>query len=75
MERLSGLDATFLYIETPAHHMHVSMVAVFDPSTVPGGYSFDKVRALIESRLPRIAQFRRRLVRVRRDNVEHLLMR
>jgi WS/DGAT/MGAT family acyltransferase len=64
MERLSGLDATFLYIETPAHHMHVSMVAVFDPSTVAGGYSFDKVRDLIESRLPRIAQFRRRLVRV-----------
>ena len=64
MERLTGLDASFLYIETPGHHMHVSMVAVLDPSTMPGGYSFAKVRDLIESRLPRIAQFRRRLVRV-----------
>ena len=64
MERLTGLDASFLYVETPATHMHVSMVAVFDPSTMPGGYSFSKVRDLVESRLPRIAQFRRRLVRV-----------
>ena len=39
MEQLSGLDASFLYLETPTLHMHVEMVAVFDPSTVPGGYS------------------------------------
>jgi len=37
-ERLSGLDASFLYMETPTMHMHVAMAAVFDPSTVPGGY-------------------------------------
>src|SRR5919106_3908668 len=64
MERLTGLDAAFLYIETPSHHMHVSMVSVFDTSTVPGGYSFDKVRAVIEERLPLIPMFRRRLVPV-----------
>jgi diacylglycerol O-acyltransferase len=64
MERLSGLDAAFLYLETPSHHMHVSMVAMFDASTVPGGYSFDKVRSVIEERLPLIPMFRRRLVEV-----------
>ena len=32
MERLTGLDASFLYLETPNLHMHVSMAAVFDPS-------------------------------------------
>lgn len=64
MERLSGLDATFLYIETPSHHMHVSMVSVFDTSTMEDGYSFDTVRSMIESRLPRIPTFRRRLVKV-----------
>jgi len=64
MERLTGLDAAFLYIETPSHHMHVSMVSVFDTSTVPGGYSFEKVRAVIEERLPLIPMFRRRLVEV-----------
>jgi diacylglycerol O-acyltransferase len=64
MERLSGLDAAFLYLETPSHHMHVSMVAMFDASTVPGGYSFEKVRSVIEERLPLIPMFRRRLVEV-----------
>src|SRR5207244_2958763 len=43
MQRLTGLDATFLYLETPSIHMHVASTAVFDPSTVPGGYSFERV--------------------------------
>jgi diacylglycerol O-acyltransferase / wax synthase len=64
MQRLSGMDATFLYIENPSHHMHVCMLAVFDPSGMPNGYSFATVRRLVESRLPRIPMFRRRLVTV-----------
>lgn len=64
MQRLSGLDATFLYLETPRNHMHVASTAVFDPSTVPGGYSFDKVRDLVESRLHLLPPFRRRLVEI-----------
>jgi diacylglycerol O-acyltransferase / wax synthase len=64
MQRLTGLDATFLYSETPSQHMHVSMVGVFDTSTMTGGYSFERVRDLIESRLPRIPMFRRRLIEV-----------
>ncbi|MEA3076569.1 MAG: diacylglycerol O-acyltransferase / wax synthase, partial [Actinomycetota bacterium] len=64
MQRLSGLDATFLYLETPNNHMHVASTAVFDPRTVPGGYSFDKVRSLVESRLHLLPPFRRRLVEV-----------
>ena len=64
MERLSGLDAMFLYFETPSNHLHVSAVMIFDPSTIPGGYSFEKVRAFIESRLHVVPQFRRRLVQV-----------
>jgi WS/DGAT/MGAT family acyltransferase len=63
-ERLSGLDASFLYGETPTMHMHVGMVAVFDPSTVPGGYSFRRVRQLINDRIPLIPVFQRRLVEV-----------
>jgi diacylglycerol O-acyltransferase / wax synthase len=64
MERLTGLDAAFLYLETPSLHMHVSMAAVFDPATVPGGYSFEKVRDLVGSRLALAPVFRRRLVEV-----------
>ncbi len=64
MQRLSGLDATFLYLETPNNHMHVASTAVFDPSTVPGGYSFDKVKELVASRLHLLPPFRRRLVEI-----------
>lgn len=64
MERLSGLDASFLYMETPTLHMHVALALVFDPTTVPGGYSFERMKRSIESRLPAAPVFRRRLVEV-----------
>src|SRR5436305_5410747 len=64
MRRLTGLDATFLYMETPSNHMHVASTAIFDPSTVPGGYSFEGVRELVENRLPLLPPFRWRLVEV-----------
>jgi WS/DGAT/MGAT family acyltransferase len=64
MQRLSGLDATFLYFETPTNHLHVSAVMVFDPATTPGGYSFEKVKEFIRGRLHLIPQFRQRLARV-----------
>ncbi len=64
MDRLSGLDASFLYLETPSLHMHVAMANVFDPTTVPGGYSFDRLKAHIAERLPLAPVFGRRLVEV-----------
>ncbi len=64
MERLSGLDASFLYLETPSLHMHVALAMVFDPKTVPGGYSFDSIKAAIGHRIPEAPVFRRRLVEV-----------
>jgi WS/DGAT/MGAT family acyltransferase len=62
MKRLSGMDAAFLYIETPSQHMHVVGTLVLDPSTMPGGYSFDSFRDLLRSRLHLLPPFRRRLV-------------
>lgn len=64
VERLSGLDASFLYFETPNMHMHVAMTAIFDPSTMPGGYTFEKVKDFISSRLHLVPPFRRRVVEV-----------
>jgi diacylglycerol O-acyltransferase len=64
MERLSGMDATFLYVETHSAHMHVAMTGIYDVSTMAGGYSFDKVKEHIRSRLQLVAPFRRRLVQV-----------
>jgi len=63
-ERLSGLDASFLYMETPTLHMHVAMVAVFDPSTMPDGYSFRRIRQMILDRIALVPVFQRRLVEV-----------
>src|SRR2546421_6183675 len=64
MERLSGLDASFLYLESPTNHMHVAATMTFDPSTVEDGYSFEKSKEVIRSRLSLIPQFRRRLATV-----------
>ncbi|HMK63066.1 MAG TPA: wax ester/triacylglycerol synthase domain-containing protein, partial [Acidimicrobiales bacterium] len=64
MQRLSGLDASFLYLETPSLHMHVSMAAVFDPTTMSGGYRFATLRDLVAERLLGAPIFRRRLVEV-----------
>src|ERR1700750_2340798 len=61
MRRLSGVDTAFLYLETPTTHMQVQAVMLLDPSTVPGGYSFEKIKALLASRLPMLPEFRRRL--------------
>ena len=64
MEQMLGLDAKFLYSETPTAHMHTLKVAVFDMSGVARGYDFDRVVTLFERRLARLAPFRRRIVPV-----------
>jgi len=64
MQRLTGLDAGFLYMETPSSPMHVASLMVLDPSTSPDGFSFDKLRDLYAQRLHLAPPFRRRLVEV-----------
>jgi WS/DGAT/MGAT family acyltransferase len=64
MRRLSGLDAGFLYMETPTLHMHTLKIAIVDPATVPGGYSFAKVKEILGERLHLLPMFRRRIVEV-----------
>lgn len=67
MDRLSGLDASFLYLETPEQLMHVCGVVVVDPSTIPGGYSFRSFQREIERRVSDVPHFRRRVRRVPLD--------
>ncbi|QKT07343.1 wax ester/triacylglycerol synthase family O-acyltransferase [Gordonia sp. X0973] len=64
MERLSGLDASFLYLETPEQLMHVCAVFVLDPSTIPGGYDFAKFRDALEVAIADIPQFTRKVQKV-----------
>ncbi len=61
--RLSGMDAIWLYLETPTTHMHVGSALVLDPSTAPGGrLSRDDVAVFLERRLHLAPPFRRRVV-------------
>jgi WS/DGAT/MGAT family acyltransferase len=64
MQRLSGLDASFLSLETPSSHMHVASLGIFDPKDVPGGVSIDSVIEIYGQRLHLAPPFRRRLATV-----------
>jgi WS/DGAT/MGAT family acyltransferase len=61
MERLAGIDAAFLYLETNTSHMHVVGTAILEPG--PGDRPFDFQRLLdkIQARLHLVPSFRRRL--------------
>ncbi len=61
MERLSGLDASFLYLESSAQLMHVCGLLLLDPMTIPDGYSFDKFRADLDARVQSLPAFHRKL--------------
>ncbi len=64
MERMAGIDAGFLAMETPSQHMHTLKIAILDVSRVPGGYSFERFRDVLGARLDRLPPFRRRIVEV-----------
>jgi diacylglycerol O-acyltransferase len=65
MWQLTSLDAQFLAIETPRTYGHVSGLAVYDPSTAPGGaVELKDVCDLVSERLHLLPPFRRRLVEV-----------
>jgi diacylglycerol O-acyltransferase / wax synthase len=61
MQRLSGLDASFLYLETPAQPLHVCSILELDTSTMPGGYTFDRLRDELALRIKAMPQFREKL--------------
>jgi WS/DGAT/MGAT family acyltransferase len=64
MERLSGLDAGFVYAETPSWHMHAGALIVLDPSTTPDRFDIGRFRSLVASRRHLLGPFLHRLVEV-----------
>ena len=64
MQRLSGMDASFLYMETPTHHMHVCGTLVLDPSDRRDPFTVDDIRHLIRARLHLMPMLRRRALPV-----------
>lgn len=64
-ERLSAQDTTFLFGETPAGHMHIASVALYelgDLSTPEGGVNFARIRRATESVLHRIPRYRQKIL-------------
>ena len=61
MQRLSGLDASFLYLETPSQPLHVCSILEVDTSTMPGGYRFERLRDELGARIASIPEFRQKL--------------
>jgi len=65
MQQLTGLDATFLYLETAATPMHVGSLCIYDQSTAAGGHvTFKQIIRFFEERLHKAKTFRRRLASV-----------
>ena len=61
LQRLSGLDASFLYLETSTQPLHVCSVLELDASTIPGGYTFARLREELALRISAIPTFREKL--------------
>ncbi|UJW35221.1 wax ester/triacylglycerol synthase family O-acyltransferase [Saccharothrix sp. AJ9571] len=61
-DRLSALDASFLFMEDPVTPMHVGGVAVFERPSA--GFDYSDVLALIGQRLGYLPRYRQRVVTV-----------
>jgi diacylglycerol O-acyltransferase len=64
MQQLTGLDAAFLALETPAVYAHVGNVCILDPATAPEPLTLPRLEQVVASRLHLMPPFRRRLVEV-----------
>ncbi len=61
MHQLTGLDATFLYLETPEMPMHVGALHIFELPAGSGGRFVTALRKHMAARLPVAPVLRRRL--------------
>jgi diacylglycerol O-acyltransferase / wax synthase len=64
MKQLSGIDVSFLNMETASVFGHVSSMNIYDPTGVPGGAGIEATKRIILERMDQLAPFRRRLIEV-----------
>ena len=64
MKQLSGLDATFLHLETSAQFGHVSSLSIYTRPDDPDYRPYDAWRAQLQQRLHLLEPLRRRLAEV-----------
>ena len=62
-ERLSSLDASFLYLETPSMHMHVAGLSIFAPRA-DGPLTYADVQRVVEARIHLAPRLRQRVLPV-----------
>jgi diacylglycerol O-acyltransferase / wax synthase len=64
MQQLTGLDASFLYMETGAQFGHVGSLTLYDQSEARDGSLYRALRTALPERLHLLPPFRRRIVEV-----------
>src|ERR1700746_3616570 len=64
MQQLSGLDASFLALETASTTGHVGGLSVLDPSTAPAPLTLARLTEFMTERLPLVPVLRRKLLNV-----------
>ncbi|MHB8219361.1 MAG: wax ester/triacylglycerol synthase family O-acyltransferase [Acidimicrobiales bacterium] len=57
---MNGMDAAFLYIETPTMHMHVVGVVIMDPTGLDGPFGTEQIVAALAERIHLIPALRHR---------------
>jgi diacylglycerol O-acyltransferase len=61
-ERLSALDVSFLYLESPTSAMHVGEVAIFRPADgADTGGEYDALRRLVGERISMVPRYRQKV--------------
>ncbi len=58
-DRLSPMDVSFLYMETPTTAMHVGGVAIFEPPAT--GFDYDRLVELISERITLVPRYRQKV--------------
>src|ERR1700753_1585303 len=64
MQQLSGLDASFLAMETPNTTGHVGGLSVLDPRDAPAPLTLARLTEVMAERLPLVPVLRRKLLEV-----------
>ena len=60
-QRVSGLDASFLSLETAIQPLQVFSVIELNPETIPGGYDYQHLRDRIAERVGAVPELREKL--------------
>ena len=61
LQRLSGSDAGFLYLETATQPLESFTLLELDTASMPGGYSYDRLRDELAARIRAVPEFREKL--------------